>query len=107
MSRSAETAISSSPSGDASAASGIITTVAGSGAEHSSTGDGGPALEATLVPVHFEVDDRGRLFCDVEGNSVRMIDEEGLITTVLDGAEHGVQPYDVALVDERLIATRS
>jgi hypothetical protein len=80
---------------------GIITRVAGKGDHESSDGDGGPALEATVMPVHFEVDDQDRIiFVDVEGNSVRMIDADGVISTVLDGDEHGVQPYDVALVGD-------
>jgi hypothetical protein len=82
------------------AETGIITRVAGKGDHESSDGDGGPALDATLMPVHFEVDDQDRIFfVDVEGNSVRMIDADGVISTVLDGNEEGVQPYDVALVD--------
>jgi DNA-binding beta-propeller fold protein YncE len=80
---------------------GIITRVAGKGDHESSDGDGGPALEATVMPVHFEVDDQDRIiFVDVEGNSVRMIDADGVISTVLDGDEHGVQPCDVALVGD-------
>jgi sugar lactone lactonase YvrE len=83
------------------AETGLISRVAGKGHEESSTGDGGPALDATLMPVHFELDAKDRIyFVDVEGNSVRMIDENGMISTLVDGEKEGVKPYDVALANE-------
>ena len=83
------------------AGTGLISRVAGKGKGESSTGDGGPALDATLMPVHFELDEQDRIyFVDVAGNSVRMIDENGMISTVVDGGKEGIKPYDVALADE-------
>ncbi len=80
---------------------GIITRVAGKGKGESSTGDGGPALAATFMPVHFEVDEQDRIyFVDVEGNSVRRIDTDGVITTIVDGDKEGITPMDVALANE-------
>ena len=62
---------------------GIITTVAGNGVRGFS-GDGGPAVEATLNrPVDIFVDSRGNLFiADRNNHRVRKVDGEGIITTV-------------------------
>lgn len=65
-------------------ADGIITTVVGSG-ERGHTGDGGPALEATLEdPVAIAVDERdGSIyFSDHHGPAVRHVSADGTISTV-------------------------
>jgi sugar lactone lactonase YvrE len=67
---------------------GIITTIAGTG-EHGFSGDGGPALEAQLSnPGALAVDAQGRLYFadnvsgDLTESRVRMIDADGIITTI-------------------------
>ena len=48
-------------------------------------GDGGRAINAKLIyPKGLVIDARGRLFF-TDGPSVRMVDEEGLISTVVGG----------------------
>ena len=70
------------------AASGIITTVAGSGATgHANgkfSGDGGPATSATLAgPVGIAVDSSGNLFiADTYNSRIRKVSATGIITTV-------------------------
>lgn len=63
--------------------SGIITTVAGSGARGYS-GDGGPATSARLaLPSAVEVDGNGNLYiADTANHRIRMVDAAGLIWTV-------------------------
>ena len=71
------------------AATGSITTVAGTGAEGYS-GDGGPATAATLIPAHVALDAAGNLYiADPFHLRVRRVDAAtGLITTVAGtGAE--------------------
>ncbi|MFQ5672146.1 MAG: hypothetical protein ACE5G9_03550 [Nitrospinales bacterium] len=62
--------------------SGIITTVAGNGTPGFS-GDGGPAIQASLnLPAGVAVDDRGRIFiADRSNDRIRMVDEKGIIHT--------------------------
>lgn len=61
---------------------GIITTVVGNGGAISS-GDGGPAISASLAPNSIVVDNAGNMFIsDGYNNSVRKIDTNGIITTV-------------------------
>ncbi len=62
---------------------GVITTIAGNG-EPGSTGDGGPASEATLShPTASAFDAAGNFyFADRNANRVRRIDVDGTITTV-------------------------
>jgi len=65
-------------------ASGIITTIAGNG-EGSSTGDGGPAINATVnMPVRIVAAGNGDLyFSESYGNRVRKIEaQSGIISTV-------------------------
>jgi RHS repeat-associated protein len=64
-------------------ASGIITTVAGTGQEGFS-GDGGPATEAKLYdPVGVAIDATGNLYIvDATIHTVRKVDAKGTITTV-------------------------
>lgn len=67
-------------------ADGIITTIAGTG-ELESTGDGGPATEADLeAPDGLAFGPDGNLYVSEFGGSrIRMIDTEGIITTVAGG----------------------
>ena len=70
-------------------ATGIITTVAGNGARNYS-GDGGPAVEASLnFPVGLAVDGWGNLYIADAGNDrIRRVDRRGVITTIA-GVGHG------------------
>ena len=61
---------------------GIINTVAGNG-RLPSTGDGGPATEAAVVPRNLALDAAGNLFiADDYNNCVRKLSTNGIITTV-------------------------
>ena len=69
-------------------ASGTITTFAGTG-KSGPSGDGGPALEATLSnsPFGLALDADGSLyFSEWQRNSVRRIDPAGTVTTVVGGS---------------------
>jgi type IX secretion system substrate protein len=59
----------------------IITTIAGTGV-NSSTGDGGMATAATLVPLGLCFDIAGNLYCVDSAVTVRKIAPSGIITTV-------------------------
>jgi sugar lactone lactonase YvrE len=91
------------------AATGIITTVAGNGAE-GSRGDGGPATRGSFFqPEALAVDAQGDLFIvDSIAGKIRRVDAEtGIITTVPVGGRQGdsdlaanarpIVPYGVAL----------
>ena len=85
-----------------SAATGIITTVAGtpgiSGNMFAHTGDGGPATEAALYyPMSVAVDELGNLYIsEFAGGSIRMVSAKtGIISTVAAGASGGIT-YDGA-----------
>ena len=70
---------------------GVISTVAGVGT-FGSTGDGGPATAAELVPVGVAVDGAGNLFIADNGGSgsrVRRVSISGVITTVAGTGEIG------------------
>jgi sugar lactone lactonase YvrE len=70
---------------------GFITTVAGTGAGYS-TGDGGPAAEASLIAsgvIGFDAD--GNLYVQDDDVRVRRIDPSGVITTVV-GLSAGGEP---------------
>ncbi len=73
-------------------ATGIITTFAGTG-DKSRDGDGRPATEASLMgPRAVCADSQGNIFvCEREGNGVRKISPDGLLTTIA-GAD-GVYGY--------------
>jgi sugar lactone lactonase YvrE len=62
---------------------GIITTFAGMGSPFS-WGDGGPATNAAIVPTYVTADVFGNILAaDNYGNSVREIDTNGIITTLI------------------------
>jgi sugar lactone lactonase YvrE len=64
-------------------AQGIITTIAGNGVAFLFSGDGGPAVNASLTPLGLELDSAGNLFiADSFNNRVRMVNPMGIITTV-------------------------
>ena len=70
---------------------GVISTVAGNGSA-GSTGDGGPATSAELVPVGVAVDGAGNLFIADNGGSgsrVRKVTTSGVTTTVAGTGEIG------------------
>ena len=74
------------------ASSGIITTVAGNG-EFSFSGDGGPAIAASLwLPIGVRVDTDGNLFiADLYNYRVRRVDAStGIITTFAGSGQSGV-----------------
>ena len=64
-------------------ASGIITTVAGTG-EEGDSGDGGPAVAARLgVAIGIALDGAGNLYiADTDNNRIRRVDASGTITTI-------------------------
>ena len=70
--------------------SGIMTTFAGTG-EKVHTGDGGPASEAGLLgPRAICADSDGIVYlCEREGNTLRKIDPNGIITTIGGTGEKG------------------
>ena len=74
--------------------SGIITTIAGTGTA-SYSGDGGPAINATLsVPVGVAVDGQGNIYIAESGNAlygprVRKVDTSGNISTVAGNGKSG------------------
>jgi sugar lactone lactonase YvrE len=73
------------------AATGTISTIAGTG-QHRCSGDGGPATAATLnEPAALAVDSRGNLYiADQSNNRVRKIDlTTGIMTTVAGTGETG------------------
>ncbi|MCH8311341.1 MAG: hypothetical protein IIB17_12720, partial [Chloroflexi bacterium] len=69
---------------------GIITTFAGTG-EKTHSGDGGPASEAGIFGARAVcVDGRSNTYiCEREGNSIRKVDSNGVITLVAGGDERG------------------
>src|ERR1041385_3426104 len=63
-------------------AQGVISTVAGNGA-NAATGDGGPALSASFHPDGLTVDRAGNIYnADQHHNRIRKVDPPGIITTV-------------------------
>ena len=71
-------------------ASGVISTFAGTG-EKAHTGDGGSAAAAGIFGARAVcVDGKGNTYvCEREGNSIRRIDADGIITTVAGTGEKG------------------
>ena len=70
---------------------GIITTVAGSG-DTGSSGDGGPATEATFnSPWDVAIDSMGNLYiADLFNQKVRKVDSEGIVSTFAGTGESGL-----------------
>ena len=71
---------------------GIITTIAGPGRQGVCySGDGGPATEADLCsPEHLAVAPDGAVYiADTNNNRIRMIDRNGIITTIAGNGTHG------------------
>ncbi|NEE04362.1 NHL repeat-containing protein [Phytoactinopolyspora halotolerans] len=80
---------------------GIITTIAGTGEAEASSGDGGPAVEASFTrPMDVEVDAEGNIYVadltrlnasedDIPSHRIRRIDTDGVITTIAGGEECG------------------
>jgi sugar lactone lactonase YvrE len=68
-------------------ATGLISTVAGSG-EQGSEAEGGPAISLSLVPRALAVDASGRVYVSDHYGHVHRIDESGNLTTVAGGG-HG------------------
>jgi uncharacterized protein (TIGR03437 family) len=68
---------------------GVITTIAGTGVQFFS-GDGGPAISASLsLPCCVAVDKSGNLFIS-DGNRIRKVSSSGIITTVAGGGTSGL-----------------
>ena len=92
--------------------SGIITTIAGTGAAGYS-GDGGPATAATLNgPCGIAITHTGELyFCDYGNSVIRKIDTAGLITTIAGNGSLGYSgdggPATAARLNPTRIAVRS
>ena len=84
-------------------ASGIITTVAGTG-EPGYSGDGGPAVEARLCsPEGVAVDGAGNLyFADSCNHGIRRVDTSGIITTVAGTGDRGYSGDGGPAVEARL-----
>ena len=72
------------------AATGVITTIAGTG-EAGYTGDGGPGSEATMYePYSLAIDSDGSVYVVDRLNAVvRKVDADGIITTVAGTGEPG------------------
>lgn len=75
---------------------GIITTFAGTGkpaakVERSEIGDGGPANKAIIVGARAVcVDGKGNTYiCEREGNAIRKVDAQGIITTIAGTGQAG------------------
>ena len=68
-------------------AGGIITTIAGNGS-NSFSGDGGPAVQASLGdPVDVKVDSTGRIYIvDHANNRIRMVSGAGIVTVAGNGS---------------------
>jgi hypothetical protein len=73
-------------------ASGVITTVAGSGCTVFGGGDGGPAVSASLCyPVGVAVDGAGNLYiAESSASLIRRVDTSGIITTIAGGGTDGL-----------------
>ncbi|MBF0330149.1 MAG: hypothetical protein HQL10_13425 [Nitrospirae bacterium] len=74
---------------------GIITTVAGNG-QYADTGDGGPAVQASIkVPLGLAVDDAGNLYiADSFSLKIRKVDTNGIITTIAGNGQFSCQGED-------------
>lgn len=63
--------------------SGVISTFAGTGAP-GAIGDGGPAIQASIMPSRMTFDSQGNLFF-IDHTRIRKIDQSGVITTIAGG----------------------
>ena len=81
-----------------------ISTVAGTG-EYGYTGDGGPALEAQMNrPTAVALDSKGNLYiADMLNRVVRMVDLDGVITTVAGSGEGRPQKVDTTARETNLV----
>ena len=70
--------------------SGIITTVAGNG-QYGFSGDGGPAIQASLAgPTGVAVDSAGNIYiADYFNHRIRKVDTSGIITTIAGNGQIG------------------
>jgi len=86
-------------------ASGAAARIAGTGTAGSG-GDGGPATEAELnFPTGLALDGGGNLFIsDAENHEIRMVDADGIITTVAGTGEAGYSGDGGPAVDAQLQA---
>ena len=87
--------------------SGIISTVAGTGA-YGFSGDGGPAVEALLAgPSGLAMDADGNLyFADQQNQRIRRVDPSGIISTVAGTGERGFGGDSGPAVEARLDGPR-
>lgn len=81
----------------------IITTVAGTG-ELGFAGDGGPAIKARIQrPTAVALDSKGNLFiADEQNQRVRMVNRDGIISTVMGTGQTEVQNRDFPAVETNL-----
>ena len=80
-------------------ADGNIGTIAGTGV-FGSTGDGGPALKATMNPIAVAVDRTGNVaIVDSNSSGIRRIDGNGVINTVLGNNGYRTLPDGTAAVN--------
>ena len=80
-------------------ADGNIGTIAGTGV-FGSTGDGGPALKATMNPIAVAVDRTGNVaIVDSNSSGIRRIDSNGVINTVLGNNGYRTLPDGTAAVN--------
>jgi sugar lactone lactonase YvrE len=82
----------------------IITTVAGTG-ERGPVGDGGPAIEAFIQrPTAVAISNQGYLYiANEQDHRVRMVDPEGIISTVMGTGNSAVQSQDRLAVETNLV----
>lgn len=82
---------------------GIITTVAGNG-KAAFSGDGGPAIRASLnSPAGLTVDPKGNLYvADRNNHRIRKVDTEGIITTVAGNGKGDFTGDEVPAVETSL-----
>ena len=91
-----------------SAATGIITTVAGDGG-HGSSGNGGPAVEAQVDPAAIALGPNGDLYiADVASNTVRQLSSStGMITSIAGNGQSGSQGDGGPAINATLAHPRS
>ncbi|MEQ1860824.1 MAG: RHS repeat-associated core domain-containing protein [Chthoniobacteraceae bacterium] len=80
---------------------GIISTFAGNGTL-GFTGDGGPALDASIVPGHIRFAPDGSLHVSNAQSRLRRIDSRGIITTIAGDGLNGIDGDDDPAVNARV-----